>query len=126
MPPKNFKSVTVICDPNDYDAVLADMSAHNGETTLSLRQKLAYKVFDLTSRYDHAITSYLAKTLTMSDTTLACESNADGINKSVCGDKASTNLCANGEFPSQLVCAFDKKWIYVTVKILTSKQLFIA
>lgn len=60
---KNFKSVTVICDPHDYEAVLAEMSAHNGATTLSLRQKLAYKVFDLTSHYDQTITSYLAKHL---------------------------------------------------------------
>ncbi len=106
---KNFKSVTVICDPHDYEAVLAEMGAHNGATTLSLRQKLAYKVFDLTSRYDQAITSYLAKTLTLSDNVAPYEPTSGVANQLVGDDSTSTSLCAKGEFPSQLKCVFDKK-----------------
>lgn len=57
---KNHESVTVVCDPCDYDAVLAEMSAHGGATTTGLRARLAAKVFDRTARYDRAIADYLA------------------------------------------------------------------
>jgi len=54
---KNHESVTVVCDPGDYDAVLAAMGepAKLGE----LRRKLALKVFQRTGAYDTAIAKYL-------------------------------------------------------------------
>jgi len=56
---KNHEAVTVVCDPADYPEVLRQMSAHDGDTTLEFRQRLAGKVFDLTARYDRAIAGYL-------------------------------------------------------------------
>ena len=56
---KNHRSVTVVADPADYDAVLAAMREHGGETTLSLREHLAVKVFQTTSAYDGAIADFL-------------------------------------------------------------------
>jgi phosphoribosylaminoimidazolecarboxamide formyltransferase/IMP cyclohydrolase len=56
---KNFKDVTVLVDPADYDAVLKEMAEHDGATTLKTRFRLAKKVFDLTHRYDGAIFRYL-------------------------------------------------------------------
>lgn len=56
---KNFRSVTVIVDPADYQAVLDEMKATGGETTLETRFRLAKKVFSLTSAYDGAISRYL-------------------------------------------------------------------
>jgi phosphoribosylaminoimidazolecarboxamide formyltransferase/IMP cyclohydrolase len=58
---KNHAAVTVVCDPADYDAVLGEMRAHNGDTTPELRARLAAKVFDLTARYDRAIADYLTE-----------------------------------------------------------------
>ena len=56
---KNHRSVTVVTDPADYDAVLASMRANGGDTTLKLREHLAVKTFLATSSYDGAIADYL-------------------------------------------------------------------
>lgn len=56
---KNFRYVTVVVDPADYDKVLGEMKANGGGTTLATRFELARKVFALTSRYDQAISGYL-------------------------------------------------------------------
>ncbi len=54
---KNFARVTAVCDPNDYDTVLAALQA--GSVPAALRQKLAVKAFAHTRDYDTAITAYL-------------------------------------------------------------------
>ncbi len=54
---KNFESVTVVCDPADYDAVLASMDKPT--ELAALRRKLALKVFQRTASYDAAISKYL-------------------------------------------------------------------
>ena len=59
---KNFKDVTVVVDPSDYKAVLEEMEKTGGETTLKTRFRLAKKVFNLTNKYDGAISKYLDKT----------------------------------------------------------------
>ncbi|MEE4353046.1 MAG: hypothetical protein V2J25_09275 [Desulfatiglans sp.] len=59
---KNFRDVTVIVDPSDYEAVLEEMEKSGGETTLKTRFRLAKKVFNLTSQYDGAISEYLDQT----------------------------------------------------------------
>ncbi|RCU42775.1 bifunctional phosphoribosylaminoimidazolecarboxamide formyltransferase/IMP cyclohydrolase PurH [Chryseobacterium lacus] len=55
---KNFDSVTVITDVEDYEKVQKEM-AENGDTVLETRKKLAGKVFNLTSAYDAAISRML-------------------------------------------------------------------
>jgi len=57
---KNFRDVTVIVDPADYDQVLAEIR-ETGNTTLKTRFKLAVKVFQLTAAYDTAIAEWLVK-----------------------------------------------------------------
>ena len=59
---KNFKDVTVVVDPADYNVVLEEMEETGGETTLKTRFRLAKKVFGLTHQYDGAISEYLEKT----------------------------------------------------------------
>jgi phosphoribosylaminoimidazolecarboxamide formyltransferase/IMP cyclohydrolase len=59
---KNFRDVTVIVDPADYEVVLKEMEASGGETTVKTRFRLAKKVFQLTHQYDGAISRYLEKT----------------------------------------------------------------
>jgi phosphoribosylaminoimidazolecarboxamide formyltransferase / IMP cyclohydrolase len=56
---KNFLRVTLLCDPNDYDAVLAELKT--GGVTEATRRTLALKGFALTSHYDTAIHSFLAE-----------------------------------------------------------------
>ena len=57
---KNFKDVTVLVDPADYELVLREIRA-DGDTRLATRFYLAKKVFALTSRYDTAISNWLEK-----------------------------------------------------------------
>lgn len=54
---KNHESVTVVCDPGDYDRVLATLD--RPEDLAALRRKLALKVFQRTATYDAAIAAYL-------------------------------------------------------------------
>jgi len=56
---KNNESVTVVTDSADYGLVLQEMKENNGATRRATRLQLALKVFELTSRYDRAIASYL-------------------------------------------------------------------
>jgi len=58
---KNYKSVTVVTEPNDYERVLVEMKEHDGDTSHKLREELAVKVFLRTSTYDTAITNYLSQ-----------------------------------------------------------------
>ena len=57
---KNYKFIPVICDPNDYDAVLNEIK-ENGETSLKTRELLAAKVFRHTAQYDAMIANYLTE-----------------------------------------------------------------
>ncbi len=56
---KNYQSVTVVVDPDDYNAVLENMKENDGATTLKVRERLAIKAFGKTSSYDRAITQFL-------------------------------------------------------------------
>ena len=58
---KNYESVTVVVDPNDYANVLETMRDHEGATTLRLRERLAIKAFIKTSEYDRTIANFLNK-----------------------------------------------------------------
>ncbi len=57
---KNFRDVTVIVDPADYEQVLAEIK-ETGNTTLKTRFRLAAKVFQLTNTYDKTISDWLEK-----------------------------------------------------------------
>ena len=56
---KNHESVAVAVDPADYSALLAELAAHGGCTTATMRSRLAAKVFAHTARYDTMVASYL-------------------------------------------------------------------
>ena len=58
---KNHASVAVICDPSDYDRVLAEMDGGDEVALSDLRRDLALKVFQRTSSYDKAISEYLVR-----------------------------------------------------------------
>jgi phosphoribosylaminoimidazolecarboxamide formyltransferase/IMP cyclohydrolase len=58
---KNHESVTVVCDPDDYTAVLAALASEATDPVAlrDLRRRLALKVFQRTATYDAAIARYL-------------------------------------------------------------------
>ena len=58
---KNHESVTVVSDPAEYEAVLAEMRANGGATTLATRKRLALKVYATTAAYDGAISRWMAE-----------------------------------------------------------------
>jgi len=58
---KNYPYVTVIVDPADYKTVLEEMKKSGGAVSKETNFRLAKKAYQLTSRYDRAISEYLAK-----------------------------------------------------------------
>jgi phosphoribosylaminoimidazolecarboxamide formyltransferase/IMP cyclohydrolase len=56
---KNHASVTVVCDPADYPAVLQAIEDPAPDGLAVLRRRLALKVFQRTASYDAAIARYL-------------------------------------------------------------------
>jgi phosphoribosylaminoimidazolecarboxamide formyltransferase/IMP cyclohydrolase len=57
---KNHADVAVIVEPDDYAALLAELDAHQGKTTLALRRRLAAKAYARTAVYDAAISNWFA------------------------------------------------------------------
>ncbi len=57
---KNHDWVAVVTDPEDYAALLAEMEAQGGATSLELRRKLAAKAYARTAVYDAAIANWFA------------------------------------------------------------------
>jgi phosphoribosylaminoimidazolecarboxamide formyltransferase/IMP cyclohydrolase len=57
---KNHDWVTVVVDPEDYAAVLAEMDANKGATSAGLRRKLAQIAYARTAAYDAAVSNWFA------------------------------------------------------------------
>ena len=60
---KNHASVWVVIDPADYSTVLAALDSGDEERALTIRRRLAAKVYAHTSEYDRAITDYLSRSV---------------------------------------------------------------
>jgi phosphoribosylaminoimidazolecarboxamide formyltransferase/IMP cyclohydrolase len=56
---KNWGRVAVVVDPDDYEALAADVAASGG-VTAALRRRLSRKAFVHTATYDAAIAAYLS------------------------------------------------------------------
>ncbi len=56
---KNHASVAVVCRPQAYPSIIKALKENNGCLPVSLLRGLAADVFELTARYDAAITRYL-------------------------------------------------------------------
>ena len=57
---KNWKDVTIVCDPADYSTVLDELKA-NGKTSDDTRLKLSAKAYTHTAEYDACIATYMRK-----------------------------------------------------------------
>ena len=60
---KNHDEVAVVIEATDYQAVLDELAANDGATTLSLRRRLAAKAYARTAAYDAAISNWFAAEL---------------------------------------------------------------
>jgi phosphoribosylaminoimidazolecarboxamide formyltransferase/IMP cyclohydrolase len=56
---KNWQRVSVVTDPADYPALIAEMGASGGAVSVETRFRLARKAFSHTAAYDGAISNYL-------------------------------------------------------------------
>jgi phosphoribosylaminoimidazolecarboxamide formyltransferase/IMP cyclohydrolase len=57
---KNHHYVTIVTDPADYGALLAELGANDGATTLAFRKKMAARAFAATAAYDSMISQWFS------------------------------------------------------------------
>jgi len=55
---KNHERVSVLSDPADYKAFLQAFQEGQGDVGQALRSRLALKAFEMTAKYDEAISGY--------------------------------------------------------------------
>ena len=63
---KNWKDVTIVCDPSDYDKVLSEIR-ENGFTSDDTRLKLSAKAYTHTAEYDMMIATYMRRQAGLSE-----------------------------------------------------------
>lgn len=66
---KNHAFVTVVTSPSQYDALINDMTANDGATSLGIRRRFAAAAFARTAAYDTAIAQWMQSRL---DTSADC------------------------------------------------------
>jgi phosphoribosylaminoimidazolecarboxamide formyltransferase/IMP cyclohydrolase len=64
---KNHADVAVVVDPADYAALLAELAARDGATSLALRSRLAAKAFAHTAAYDALVADWLGRQHTVAE-----------------------------------------------------------
>ncbi len=57
---KNYRDVTVVCDPEDYAQIIVEIRAE-GNTTLKTRLQLSAKAYTHTAEYDMCIATYMRR-----------------------------------------------------------------
>ena len=60
---KNHAFVTTVVDVQDYDAVLAELDANGGATTLPFRKRMAQTAYARTAAYDAAVSTWMASAI---------------------------------------------------------------
>ena len=105
---KNNDSVTVVCDPADYESVLAEMAANGGATTLATRRLLAAKVYTRTAAYDTAISTWLNAYLAKGGNVEGCGAAAEGFEPPAAFDLhlEKTQDLRYGENPHQTAAVY--------------------
>ena len=75
---KNYASVTVVCDPDDYAKVLEEIRAE-GNTTLQTRLALSAKAYTHTALYDSHIATYMRKAAGLNEKLFLAFDKAQGL-----------------------------------------------
>ncbi|MEQ8291935.1 MAG: bifunctional phosphoribosylaminoimidazolecarboxamide formyltransferase/IMP cyclohydrolase [Roseovarius sp.] len=60
---KNHAFVSVVVDVEDYQPLLEELDAHDGQTTYAFRQRLALTAYARTGAYDAAVSGWMAQAL---------------------------------------------------------------
>lgn len=60
---KNHAYVTTVVDVQDYEAVLAELDANGGATTLPFRKRMAQAAYARTAAYDAAVSTWMAQAI---------------------------------------------------------------
>lgn len=60
---KNHDFVTVVTDVTQYDGLIAELTKHDGSTTLAFRKKLAASAYAHTAAYDSAVSAWFSRQL---------------------------------------------------------------
>ena len=55
---KNYKDITVLTSPHQYQKFILDLEKNRGSTSLEFRKKLSQEAFNLTAYYDSVISEY--------------------------------------------------------------------
>jgi phosphoribosylaminoimidazolecarboxamide formyltransferase/IMP cyclohydrolase len=63
---KNFQSVALLTDPDQYEGFLDMLKSLNGATDIAYRKELAYAGFEHVARYDRVIADYFQNGLSVS------------------------------------------------------------
>ncbi len=117
---KNFHDVTCVVDPHDYPALIEELRAHDGETSLSLRRELAARAFTRTAAYDQAIAGWFAATDGKEDA-------ADYMPASMMLALGRERLLRYGENPHQMASLYryasDPGPSLVEAEVLSGKEL---
>lgn len=100
---KNHEHVIVVCDPNDYTAVLAALDGSDRQYGIgpTLRRTLAYHAFKHTAAYDDAIQAWLSQRLAGADESGADESGAGGLPETLTLPLRKLHDLRYGENPHQ-------------------------
>ncbi|MGB0797702.1 MAG: bifunctional phosphoribosylaminoimidazolecarboxamide formyltransferase/IMP cyclohydrolase [Planktomarina sp.] len=60
---KNHGFVSVVTDVQDYEALLSELDANDGQTTYAFRQRLAQTAYARTGAYDAAVSGWMARAI---------------------------------------------------------------
>lgn len=63
---KNFRDVTVVCDPSDYERIIDEIRTH-GNTLPQTRLELSAKAYTHTAEYDSCIATYMRRAAGLSE-----------------------------------------------------------
>jgi phosphoribosylaminoimidazolecarboxamide formyltransferase/IMP cyclohydrolase len=94
---KNHEFVTILTDPADYAAAMAEMDANDGATTPALRRRLAASAYAHTAAYDSLIAQWMA------------EQEGDAFPKSIAFAGERRQLLRYGENPHQAAAFYAAK-----------------
>lgn len=112
---KNHGYVSIVTSPDDYQAVLDELAAHDGHTTLAFRHALAAKAFQRTASYDAMIAGWM---------TGALELDPFGRHDALGGTQAA--VMRYGENPHQKAALYltgEKRPGAATAQVLQGKAL---
>jgi phosphoribosylaminoimidazolecarboxamide formyltransferase/IMP cyclohydrolase len=105
---KNHERVSVLSDPADYAEFLQAWKDGNGDVGQTIRRKLALKAFEMTAKYDEAISGYFREQYASAE--LSKEALAGPVQRMALRyganphQKPAQAFVSGGELPFQVLC----------------------